>query len=122
MVNHPPHYGDENDPYEHIKVMEAELTREEFVGAMKFNISKYMRRERSKNGFEDVRKAQWYMNRLVDYLRARQPDAPWVPDVGRAGPPSPRKHEYPPRPSGLMEPIDITNPPILRNADTLPRD
>jgi hypothetical protein len=67
-VNHPAHYGGADNLYEHIKVMEATLTRDEFVGAMRFNITKYLQRERGKGGTEDVLKAQWYMNRLATYL------------------------------------------------------
>jgi hypothetical protein len=72
-VNHPAHYGKgADDPYEHIRIMENTLTPDEFVGAMKFNISKYMHRERMKNGIEDLPKDQWYMNRLVEYLTAQK--------------------------------------------------
>jgi Protein of unknwon function (DUF3310) len=68
-VNNPAHYGGADNLYEHIKVMEATLTRDEFVGAMLFNITKYLQRWREKNGTEDVLKAQWYMNRLAAYLQ-----------------------------------------------------
>lgn len=32
------------------------------------NIIKYLWRYEAKNGLEDVRKAQWYLNKLIDYL------------------------------------------------------
>jgi hypothetical protein len=67
-VNHPAHYGGADNLYEHIKIMEATLTQDEFVGAMIFNITKYLQRSRGKGGTEDVLKAQWYMNRLAAYL------------------------------------------------------
>lgn len=72
-VDHPKHYGGADDPFEVIKVLEAWLTREEFVGAMKFNVHKYLARARKKNGAEDYAKAAWYSSRLDDYLR-RNPE------------------------------------------------
>lgn len=70
-VNHPSHYGGEDDPFETIKVAEAKLTPEEFIGAMKFEVMCYNDRHRRKNGFEDLRKALWYQSRLVDYIQRR---------------------------------------------------
>lgn len=32
------------------------------------NVIKYLWRYEAKNGLEDVRKAQWYLNKLIDYL------------------------------------------------------
>lgn len=64
----PDYHEGRNNPYEAIKVMRARLTREEFVGAMKFNIYKHLDRERDKNGGEDVRKAKWYLDELDRYL------------------------------------------------------
>lgn len=67
-VDHPPHYGGADDPFEVIKVMEAWLTQEEFIGAMKFNIIKYQARAAKKNGRQDYEKSAWYAHRLADYL------------------------------------------------------
>lgn len=65
-VNHPDHYGGDTQ-YEVIKVLEAWLTPEQFIGALLFNITKYNARSSKKNGLEDLKKAQWYQNRLVQY-------------------------------------------------------
>ena len=35
------------------------------------NVIKYLWRYESKNGLEDVRKAQWYLAKLIDYLEAK---------------------------------------------------
>lgn len=35
------------------------------------NVIKYLWRYEAKNGLEDVRKAQWYLNKLIDYLEAK---------------------------------------------------
>ncbi len=71
-VDHPNHYGGKENVYEVIKVLEAWLTEEEFVGAMKFNIIKYQARAREKGGNTDLAKAAWYSAYLVDYLKRRQ--------------------------------------------------
>jgi len=68
-VNHPPHYGGADNPYEVIKVLEAWLTRDEFIGAMKFNIQKYLARANAKNGSEDYAKASWYSAYLDGYIK-----------------------------------------------------
>jgi hypothetical protein len=65
-VNHPAHYGGDTT-YEVIKVLEAWLTPEEFRGALKFNVIKYMARARQKGKLEDHRKALWYQNYLVKW-------------------------------------------------------
>ena len=35
------------------------------------NVIKYLWRYEAKNGLEDVRKAQWYLAKLIDYLEAK---------------------------------------------------
>ena len=64
IVNHPPHYT--KGEIECIEAIEAQLTREEFRGYLKGNIAKYNWREGDKAGIVDLKKAQWYLNRLVD--------------------------------------------------------
>lgn len=64
MVNKPPHYtvGD----VECIDAIEAALTHEEFQGYCKGNALKYIWRERYKGQAESIRKAIWYLNRLIN--------------------------------------------------------
>ena len=64
MVNRPPHYtvGD----VECIDAIEAALTQEEFRGYCKGNALKYIWRERYKGQGESIRKAIWYLNRLIN--------------------------------------------------------
>lgn len=60
-VDHPAHYGGEDDPYEVIKVAEAWG----FDGdAYLFNVLKYIRREKD-DELEDLKKAQFYLNRKI---------------------------------------------------------
>lgn len=68
-VDHPAHYGGKDDPYEVIKVLEAWLSREEFIGALKFNIIKYQARAAKKNGSQDYEKSSWYAAYLADFLK-----------------------------------------------------
>lgn len=65
MVNRPPHYN--HAGIECIEAIEAALTPEEFRGYCKGNNIKYTWREKYKNGNEDIKKANWYMNRLATY-------------------------------------------------------
>lgn len=62
-VNNPQHYGGANNPYEVINVIEAwEL---DFTEG---NIIKYVSRYKQKNGIEDLKKAQWYLSRLIQKI------------------------------------------------------
>ena len=63
-VNHPSHY---TGTIECIEAIEAELTPEEYRGDLKGNIAKYIWRERSKGGITSLKKAQWYLDRLVQF-------------------------------------------------------
>jgi hypothetical protein len=63
-VNHPPHYTEGG--IECIEAIEAQLTPEEYKGYLKGNVAKYIWREKHKGGIESLKKAQWYLNKLVD--------------------------------------------------------
>ena len=62
-VNHPSHYTDGG--IECIEAIESALTNEEYRGYLKGNIQKYCWRERHKGGTESLKKAQWYLERLI---------------------------------------------------------
>lgn len=61
-VNHPIHYS--HGSIECIDAIESALTPEEFEGFLHGNIIKYDWRYRDKNGIEDLKKSQWYNNKL----------------------------------------------------------
>lgn len=62
-VHAPKHYqGDEC-----ILAMEKMLGHDEFRGFLRGNIFKYMWRYKDKNGLEDLRKANWYLDRLIKF-------------------------------------------------------
>ena len=64
---HPSHYvHGEHDLLYHLKDI---LTYEEYTGAIKFNIIKYVSRYKDKNGLEDLKKAQYYLGDLIKYER-----------------------------------------------------
>jgi hypothetical protein len=65
LVNHPPHYTDGG--IECIDAIEAQLTPEEYRGYLKGNIAKYAWRERHKGGTESLKKARFYLNRLIEF-------------------------------------------------------
>ena len=44
------------------------LNREEFIGYLRGNSLKYRWRFRYKNGVEDLKKAEWYENKLLAVL------------------------------------------------------
>jgi hypothetical protein len=60
-VNGPEHYGGKGNVYEAINVIEAYG-----MGFCDGNVLKYLLRYKKKNGIEDLRKAQWYLDRLIE--------------------------------------------------------
>lgn len=66
-VNHPPHYN--NGKIECIDALDAATINKTGIEAICVaNIIKYLWRYESKNGVEDVKKAQWYLNKLIGEL------------------------------------------------------
>lgn len=63
-VNNPSHYT--TGGIECIDAMQAMLSREEFIGYLRGNIFKYQWRYQHKNGIEDLKKAQWYQDKLIE--------------------------------------------------------
>lgn len=68
MVNHPKHYKAKNG-MEVIDVIEAFTANLEGHEATHTgNVIKYICRWKEKNGLEDLKKAQWYLNRLIENI------------------------------------------------------
>ena len=63
MVNSPPHYNQYD--IECIDAIRA-CTGEGFSTYLQGNILKYIWRYNYKNGIEDLKKAQWYLNKLIE--------------------------------------------------------
>lgn len=65
-VNSPEHYA--TGEIECIDALKAALSEEEFKGFLKGNVIKYVWREDKKGGLIDLKKAQYYLNYLVNLL------------------------------------------------------
>ena len=66
-VNSPPHYT--SGGIETIDYMEAKSTPEEFRGHLRLTTIKYLSRAGLKDDtLRDLKKAQWYLNALVDFI------------------------------------------------------
>lgn len=63
MVDHPSHYT--AGGMEVIDILKAKLTAEQLEGFLLGNVIKYTTRYGHKNGIEDLKKAQWYLNYMV---------------------------------------------------------
>lgn len=71
----PAHYGGLDNPYEVIKVLEDWLSPEELIGAMKFNVIKYLARAgkhvAGEADIQDAKKARWYLDRMIQNMERR---------------------------------------------------
>ena len=65
MVNSPPHYNQAG--VECIDAIRA-ATDEGYEYYLQGNIIKYLWRYRYKNGVEDLKKAQWYLEKLIEEI------------------------------------------------------
>ena len=63
MINNPSHYT--TSEIECIDAIEAMLG-DDFPAFLQGNITKYLWRFKHKNGVEDLKKAQWYLNKLIN--------------------------------------------------------
>ena len=69
VVNHPSHYTKGN--IECIDAIESATTGKSGIEAVCVaNIIKYLYRYEEKNGLEDVKKAKWYLNKLISELES----------------------------------------------------
>lgn len=85
-VDHPAHYGGEDNPYEVIKVAEAWG----FDGdAYLFNVLKYIRREKT-DELEDLKKARFYLDRKI--RRMEQTQAQYEAALSDEPPAKPRQY------------------------------
>ena len=69
MLNHPPHYNQKG--IECIDAIEA-ATDTGFEYYLQGNIMKYLWRYRYKDGSQDLKKALWYLNKLIEIRDANK--------------------------------------------------
>lgn len=78
----PSHYRQGN--IECIDAISAAVIDLEGVEAMLVgNAMKYLWRWKYKNGTEDLRKAQWYISKLIDVVERKQPHPLWFEENAR---------------------------------------
>ena len=65
-VDSPFHYN--KGSIECVDAIEAASTKEEFEGYVRANVLKYVWRFRYKDNIKDLRKARWYLDKLIDSL------------------------------------------------------
>jgi len=70
-VNHPPHYT--AGEIECIDAIRAALGREQYEGYLRGACFKYIWRYNLKGGVESLRKAKWYLERLIDCYEKAEP-------------------------------------------------
>ena len=63
-VEKPAHYNQSG--IECMQAIEASMSKDQFCGYLKGNIQKYIWRYEDKNKIEDLKKAQWYLNKLIE--------------------------------------------------------
>lgn len=68
-VNHPVHYNAGN-----IEVIDA--IEDWKLGFHDGNVVKYVARHKHKNGIEDLKKARWYLNRLIQKMEKESEHGP----------------------------------------------
>ena len=69
-VNSQPHYNAGN--IECIDAIQQSMQPDAFFGYLKGNIQKYVWRYEMKKGVQDLEKAQWYLNKLIEVLKAEE--------------------------------------------------
>lgn len=72
MVSHPAHYQSETG-LEVIEVIEAFTAKLSGIEATDTgNVIKYICRWKEKNGLQDLEKAKWYLEHLIDHLNKKE--------------------------------------------------
>lgn len=70
LINHPSHYAREGGKHECIEVLKEWMPKESYLGFLRGNAIKYLCRAGKKNNeAEDLQKAQFYINRLVEEVK-----------------------------------------------------
>ena len=64
LINKPPHYN--TGDIEVIDYIKDKLTPEQFEGYCIGNSMKYISRYQHKGGYEDLKKAIWYLNTAIE--------------------------------------------------------
>lgn len=68
-INHPDHYT--QGGIECIECIAASLGYDGFLSYCQGNVIKYLWRWRDKGGIQDLKKAKWYLNRMISRATTR---------------------------------------------------
>lgn len=71
-INHPKHY--ESGRYECIEVMQEVFGSDAVESFCVCNAFKYLYRHRKKGGTEDLKKARWYLDRVISMRDVSAPE------------------------------------------------
>lgn len=69
-VEHPSHYN--QNSLETLDVIKGTMSSEQFEGFLVGNILKYISRYKFKNGAEDLKKARFYLDKLIDVTEVKR--------------------------------------------------
>lgn len=69
----PSHY--KTGGIETINFIKAKLSPAGYEGYLEGNILKYISRHKEKGGIEDLKKAEWYLCRLIDEIQKKTEEA-----------------------------------------------
>ena len=50
------------------QILENKFSTEDLIKIYEFNVFKYIYRWRNKNGLQDLKKARWYLNSMIEKL------------------------------------------------------
>lgn len=67
-INHPDHYIREDSDIECIDAIESMLGKDQFRSYCRGNCLKYLWRYENKGGVEDLKKCQWYLDKLISTM------------------------------------------------------
>lgn len=80
-INGPPHYT--VGGLQPIEYMKMKMTKEQYEGFLLGNVIKYVNRYPYKNGLEDLKKAQYYLNALINEHGANLEPVEYEPEEER---------------------------------------
>jgi hypothetical protein len=70
LIQRPDHYT--SGGIETIDFIQAKMTPEQFRGYLIGNVVKYISRFQHKNGEQDLKKARWYLERLIQEVETNE--------------------------------------------------
>ena len=98
---------------ESIDAIKAFMSEEAFKGFLKGNCQKYLFRYEQKNGIEDLKKCQWYLERLISVLEEKQTSAELLQAILSASSTDPDAYMASGCPDGFCPMPDVRQGPAI---------